>query len=785
MRRVLLALAAAGLLAACEDGPKQVFTPNEGDTDQQNGYKPSDPWYQDGDKSYDYTGGQGDSVDRARFCDEREAQDVLNKMVAKPIVPDVGLGGILMWSANGTPTHANDLIGRPEDGKFCDPDVYSNALAWGPAYEIIAYINEETKLVEGIVVQPGYLGKLEGSYTGDSGTKTNISFSLRDRLSIGSVELDKYTSSANQAATKNSWLNHERIIEMYRMIRETFFNQKLQPADADCFATQICGVIYTAANEAQAQETIVLFRDSGVYLDFSPDGHLMWIEIDPVKVAQFETSGELSLLQAGKVAPKFHSNSKVGCDLDLSGQPFSTFKSNCIAADDPRTLARASYNVYRARDAVDVGFNGIDLSYQRQVTKDTLLKDGERPGDADKLYGFSFYRDLNAPVTEFVPKTIATVFKAKIEARLAALVAAYPGHPLGTYGVVIPADLSDSPETIGALTYNGGESSLVADVVADVRYLYRSMNEDDRAVVQPVLHPVFVIEPFVDAVLSVFTAGKSDLPTSYKGFEVTDDRRWSIGYVSFKQDGVPVRLVVQYSLNYGAVTAVTVEMGENQIDQQYDKLLADVDPTSSSYYGIEYSWLTDDQGNPANPLGLGGTGIQVTGSDRKLGTVDISLKVSDDATVDLRVPGAVMADQAGFFKQVRGERYEFVPAHEVRLYGRETQMALYVTEVHLSNGESGCDQPAGCQVQTISGLYQPSFKGTLPLCEGLYVKFGDDLRSMVDAWSQSWGPGAFGECELVFNYSENGNLVTSVTSLANKISFDTYDGRAIAVSIWQ
>ena len=38
------------------------------------------------------------------------------------------------------PQHADDLIGRPEDGKFCDPTVYSNALTWGPLDEVIAFI---------------------------------------------------------------------------------------------------------------------------------------------------------------------------------------------------------------------------------------------------------------------------------------------------------------------------------------------------------------------------------------------------------------------------------------------------------------------------------------------------------------------------------------------------------------------------------------------------------------------------------------------------------------------
>ena len=166
MRRILAVLTAVGLVA-CEDGPEQIFTPNEGNTASQNGYEHFPDFFQEGVKDFDTSAGVGDSVERARFCDVKENDDQLKKMVVLPITPDVSLGGLPLWNPNGGPVHADDLIGRPEDGKFCDPTVWSNALSWGPTNEIVAFINEETKLVESLMATGSYLGTIGGQVHGE------------------------------------------------------------------------------------------------------------------------------------------------------------------------------------------------------------------------------------------------------------------------------------------------------------------------------------------------------------------------------------------------------------------------------------------------------------------------------------------------------------------------------------------------------------------------------------------------------------------------------------------
>ena len=140
----------AVLMFACEDGPKQIFQPNEADNlSQQNGYGTGSTWTQEGDKAFESDDVAGDNAGRARFCDEAMTSELIQWMVTQPLIPDVSGGGIPLWSADGGPIHVDSLLGVPneraEDGtwdpvKFCDPwYTYSNALTWGPLDDIIVF----------------------------------------------------------------------------------------------------------------------------------------------------------------------------------------------------------------------------------------------------------------------------------------------------------------------------------------------------------------------------------------------------------------------------------------------------------------------------------------------------------------------------------------------------------------------------------------------------------------------------------------------------------------------
>ena len=72
----------------------------------------------------------------------------------------------------------------------------------------------------------------------------------------------------------------------------------------------------------------------------------------------------------------------------------------------------------------------------------------------------------------------------------------------------------------------------------------------------------------------------------------------------------------------------------------------------------------------------------------------------------------------------------------------------------------------------------------MTLCDGLSISHGDHVRGRLMAW-ELLDPDGYRDCEVVFNYSENGNVLDGVASLRNRVSFTTIDGRAVTAAIWR
>lgn len=737
----------------------------------------------------------GDRTGRARFCDEAEATAQTIEIVRKDIVPDVSAGGIQLWDDDGKPISVDTLIGRPEDGRLCDPSVEVDyAFAWGPPpYPLIVFFNEETRLLEQIQIGNTYLGVLKGEVEGADGKKQQVLISPREHVRVGGKgnsggrELVEYASSAEQAQRPNSWLNHDNINLMHSMIRQTFFDEEPKPEGYDCVVDKRCDIIYTSPDESTLQETLVLFQDSGVQLQFTPTGDLDSISILPVRKAEFEVGGEVSLQsedEATKVNLTYVSDSVAGCVVDLAADmTFAEIRDSCIdKQDQDRQLARADYGTEPQRDAVEVDFEGVNLNFLRDITKDDVFRDGERPKDGDRLYAITYTRSLLSPTRQFVASELAASYRDRLRERLAAGLTedAPADHPFLAFDITLPEGLSAEPQRIGELefTVEGGRRvSFVPVALAEVRQAYDSMTDEQRQAVLPGrLSDVALVEPFVDAVMAALSGGKSDEEGSFKLFQTVDNERWSIGRVSFFQDGEPYRLMVQYSLYFGAVTAVTLAKGFSQIDGVLNAVVGQAQEVvmgwTSPYYDLRLA-LPGIAGaaDPAwNPYCLGcSPGIEIGAVDRLNNTIEVALPVpGEDKPLQLTVPGALMEDRSGFMRQLRGERFEFVPAHRVNLYGKEVSLTMHVME----DG-------------SIGRLEQGTFKGAPSLCPGLQVRYGDNVRERVQAWQDAVDESTYQTCDLIFNYSPDGHVLDSVASLSNRITFFTTAERAVGLALWQ
>ncbi len=339
------------------------------------------------------------------------------------------------------------------------------------------------------------------------------------------------------------------------------------------------------------------------------------------------------------------------------------------------------------------------------------------------------------------------------------------------YQVVVPS-FDDESKPMDRLLFSGGQN-WIGHVARDITDMYWALPREERAKVDPaVLQETWVVEAFVAGVIDAYSHGRGALEHGHILFQNTDDKNWVIGIAHFIQDGVPYRMNVQYSLSYGAVTALGLGIGYNEIDLVLNDWNQEVRPRpgglqggeKSPYYGIDLSRQDSD----THSLALGGSGIRVLDFDRDLDIITVKLLTSEREFLEFSVPGTDIEDRGGYLRQIRGERYEFVPAYAVQLNGKETSMLWYV--------EAG---------DRIGKVVQGRFKHPMELCGGLEVSYGDNVRKKVDAWVARRGLQAFRACELVYNYSENGNVLDGVVSLANRVSFVVSNGRATSVSVWR
>jgi len=102
------------------------------------------------------------------------------------------------------------------------------------------------------------------------------------------------------------------------------------------------------------------------------------------------------------------------------------------------------------------------------------------------------------------------------------------------------------------------------------------------------------------------------------------------------------------------------------------------------------------------------------------------------------------------------------------LFGKETIQVLYVERDGL-----------------IGAVELREFKGDIELCAGLGIAYGDDVRRKLQAWADTVSPDTYSDCEVVFNYSPNGNILSEIVSLKNKVKLLVVADRAVTVMAWR
>lgn len=867
MRRSGLLCAFAVLLpTGCEDGPEQIFEPNTGDPSLQNGYADNVPSFtQEGDKPFNTSGGSSDVTGQAKFCDVAVQDELIETMVLLPIIPDSGVGHIPLWTEDNLPTVIDALFGVPEYGldgdgntivtnnKFCDATYVSEYYGyayWGSDADIVVFFNPLTRLVEAEWAFGNYIGTLSGTYVEDPGgldeREVPVTLRMGHKAIVDGAELKNYPEWVEPYATA-----------MYKMIRETHFGDAPYGDSYNCITNQKCFIRYQdyVDNPAVAQTVVIFFTDSGVALEFQQDGTVTMIQLSGVRTAPFELGATLDFdtVAGGDINIAYTNGT---CVLDFDAPlTWPEFVDDCMGGPDSPLLGRADYVTSASRDAVFIVFDNVDIGFKKPSIETPgsgdpvpLFADGQRPSDDAELYYFQVSQTAGADIPQFDAIALANDYVTRLKARLTASVAGpycdtgdltipdcnvlgaawacnmtlhrcENDHPFFGFDETTSAVLAqkDSVATEGMYIeptayqgldklVNASGQSWVPLVIKNVQAVYSGLTAEQQLQVvglDPTIN-VELIHPMTEAALALFTNGVSDTAV-FRQTYATDDLMWSISEAHFKVGSVPYRISTQYQVDNEAINYVTISMGTNF----FDRVAGKGSPNPPYFFFADAA----DGGT----FGLGGDGIRVIrgSADRQFETLDINVDLGNIFTPDkytVTAVGTPYEDEGGYVRQKWGERYEWVPADVVLLYGKQNGVAYYV-------------DPNGL----IGRISQSGFNGRVPFCNGpeavetdptvcddylhpvpctaadcfwwsgacvttldLDVGMGERLRDRIDAWvdaidasGRGVGIEYYRACDIVFNYSENYNVLYSIASLNNRIHFSVENGGVTGVAAWR
>lgn len=369
MRRTLLGgLVCLLLLPGC-DQPDEVYKklPKDYDPNEANGMN-SAAHEVAGEKSWDYDN-DGDTDDQGfesvEICVDEKVDEKIRWMAKQPIIPMVGAGGLDM---TGGETWAGLTIDQAQSKEMlCQGTYVGDGYAyWGPQAELVAFFDTETRLIDAMMIRPGYEGDL---IAGDFVLNLN-----EKPIMKGTVPLNA------QDGKERDPRNPDNMRALDRALISTFRPGLSNPEDIDCVESGSCYVM----NFGTVQ--VLVFMSVGMYISIEPF---------QFKVAQFEMSLKrpfkigLGELQADGADLTVLGNQAAGipsCRVQ-KGTTWKHVKDNCLAGD-PMAMAQVQAAFFYEYIYVNMG--GVTFFFNRPSLKsDEILPLQPELKDDDVVAGIS------------------------------------------------------------------------------------------------------------------------------------------------------------------------------------------------------------------------------------------------------------------------------------------------------------------------------------------------------------------------------------------------------------
>jgi hypothetical protein len=701
MRRAyVLGICAAGLLAACEEGPEQIYKPNPSTADftRFNGWK--DPGkVNPGDMPFAITS-SGQKTGTTKICEADELQNRWKKMIREAILPGTGMGGLDM---RGTPKWSGLTIDDAQK-TLCQAYVAGEDIYfWGDNNELIAFFDTKTRIIDSLGAFPGYEGKV---------TAQPYEFGVNLQVQKDGKDLsDPFTDDA--------------IKNMNIALLKAFRPEVANPDQRNCVELSTCYV-----RDWNTQKLLV-FLDLGLYVAIEPEQQ----KITTIQLAlqrnfdfgrgdvKFEGLPVSGLPPTPKIA---YSGT---CNPTL-GMTWGHIKSNCLGIDPEE---KALMQPVWSNEAIYADMGGLSVYMTRPtLPADQVIADGTRAVESDKIVALGF-NQLYAGRLMIDRKPLCDEYWKSVAAAAQKLVPALDMTPV--FAKLAPkkdtAGLTNKL-TIGTQRIEDCTGSTCADATLTIRT--RQLVEAEAKKLGPVpaafKDPNFYVEILIREFLRLFNDNKAPGPSEIYLFAADETAQVLYGRLARKIGGERYAATVVYQNVSDQLLAVFFKQGALRTE---DVLFKDAE-LSPPYDGVFRLWSLAKSPR----LGLGPKPTlfpKKVMQEIQRAVINVQLDKATDVLVSYHKEDSL----SGYSVPIEGKRSLFVPAAYYGFSGNVVGASIWA---------SGKD---GIKKAVSSG----AFYDQLDFC-GLKVGLWDPVDNLLNSLPA--------DCSNIIGYSENGKFVTGIST---------------------
>ena len=742
MRRLVLGLWMIAVFAGC-DKPGEVYQPLPDDFDAvaANGQGPVGTHFT-GTKGFgDESAVSTPSVPTTEVCTTTEVAQKQAEMVAFPIVPMIGAGGLDMTAGGAWTGLSIDEVQSKEG--LCQAVYYGDGVAaWGDNYELIAWFDPTTRLIDDIAVESGYLGTIQAD---------GYTFAMNEPIQKGGVELSANDGSDLDPRSENA------LREMDRALIKAF-RKSLDPTKVDCVESGSCYIIMSGT------EPVLVFMSVGLYVVLEPEEkRISWIEVTMKRPFRLDAG----VIEVDGLTPTIHGTEAAGipdCAVTY-GTTWKHIREKCLA-DDP--LAMAEVQTANGLENVTVNFGGVYAYFDRPaLAVDQVLPLQPKLEDGDTVSIVSanagYEGDFSMPYSD-----VLRIFVANVDAAIRKQV---PGLAHDAPSGVERLRTPDDPQLSSVVKHSypdrlrpgGIYAAFCEDEIDHGAYVTCYEDASGRPTlpltnamqqfvamalgdqITPVLsQPSFYVQQFEMALFQHFNGGPVDpVQTILSADSGSPDRIYATA--TLFADDVPYTVNVYYGGNDDRMHFLNFQKGASRMEAVLLKDAAlpnPTDPEPSGAFTLQHLLYSPRMG-----LGAVGT-ISVDHVVPETRRALLNVAMSDTETVQVVAPYLAASDVSGYWSPTDGPQDTFVPTDRFSLYGNTVSASFYLSPV-----AEGSDQ------LEVVGIGADAFFGDVWFCgqKATVGTYASDLLAAIEADGYP--------CALIVRRTENREFVNALIDL--------------------